>query len=81
MNLKNLETENILDLTEAEPAVTNIDFGGRRKVYDRRSFQAKKHFPERRLAPDRRTGFDRRSVLKQKKRGGRERRRRFPFAE
>ena len=74
-------TENIADLNEREPAVTNIDFGGRRKVFDRRSFLAKKHFPERRLKADRRSGFDRRSVLRQKKRKGRERRKSFPFGE
>ncbi len=77
MKTKTLETVKVSEATSNDPIAANMDFGGRRKTFDRRSFIPKKRFPERRLLVDRRSGFDRRSVLKQQKRTAKERRDNF----
>lgn len=54
---------------ETDPVRTQViaDFGGRRRILDRRSKVHKIHHPERRCGKDRRSGFDRRGVLTQYK--------------
>jgi len=78
MKSKTLEALEVSEGTNNDQMAANIDFGGRRKTFDRRSFIPRKRFPERRLGVDRRTGFDRRSVLNQQKIGGKDRRENFP---
>ena len=78
MKTKTLETIEVSEATSNDPIAANMDFGGRRKTFDRRSFIPKKCFPERRVGVDRRSGFDRRSVLKQQEGIAEERRDNFP---
>lgn len=49
---------------DTRPRVT-ADFGGRRKILDRRSRQKPIHHSERRCGKERRSGFDRRGALTQ----------------
>lgn len=44
------------------PPRTTADFGGRRKIFERRLHQAPFDHPERRSGKDPRSGFDRRSL-------------------
>jgi hypothetical protein len=44
------------------PPRTIADFGGRRKIFDRRLHQAPIDHPDRRSGKDHRSGFDRRSL-------------------
>ncbi len=78
MKSKTLEALKLSGETNNDQIAANIDFGGRRKTFDRRSFVPKKQFPERRLGVDRRSGFDRRSVLNQQKSTGKDRRENLP---
>jgi hypothetical protein len=62
-------TDNAKTENETEPDRPRViaDFGGRRKVLDRRSMlnEIQHPDPERRSGKDRRSGFDRRGVLTQ----------------
>jgi hypothetical protein len=57
-NKNNFQTENI------KPRVI-ADFGGRRRILDRRRKQEPIHHTERRCGTERRSGFDRRGALTQ----------------
>jgi hypothetical protein len=52
---------------EPSPDDTRViaDFGGRRKILDRRHLPSTPYTPERRSGTDRRSGFDRRGALTQ----------------
>ena len=62
--------------TESEPAPPRVlaDFGGRRKIFDRRMKQRAFAHKERRSKKDRRSGFDRRGALSQNDADGTEKR-------
>ena len=57
-----LEQDNAID---QPPARVLADFGGRRKIYERRMRQRAIARKERRSGNDRRSGFDRRGALSQ----------------
>ena len=50
---------------ESAPPRVTADFGGRRKILDRRRCKTATRKPERRTGKDRRSGFDRRGALTQ----------------
>lgn len=62
--------------TESEPIPPRVlaDFGGRRKIFDRRMKQRAISHEERRSKKDRRSGFDRRGALNQNDVDGAEKR-------
>jgi hypothetical protein len=51
--------------TENNKTRVIADFGGRRRILDRRSKQVTIHHPDRRCGKERRSGFDRRGALTQ----------------
>jgi hypothetical protein len=51
--------------TDKSPPRVLADFGGRRKIFDRRMKQRNIDHNERRAENDRRSGFDRRGALSQ----------------
>ena len=57
------------DKTDGQTEITGprviADFGGRRRILDRRSKQETIHHTERRCGKERRSGFDRRGALTQ----------------
>ncbi len=61
-----------------DPPRVTADYGGRRKVFDRRRHQKPNENTERRSGKDRRSGFDRRSALKPGKNKSQEKRQDFP---
>ena len=64
MKLKSNDSEDLAILYNDKQMVGVIDFGGRRRVMDRRSFTYIRHIPERRSGHNRRSGFDRRSITR-----------------
>jgi hypothetical protein len=50
---------------QSEPPRVLADFGGRRRIFDRRIQARPIDHPERRSGKDRRSGFDRRAALNQ----------------
>ncbi len=62
--------------TEPEPAPPRVlaDFGGRRKIFDRRMKQHPISHKDRRSKKDRRSGFDRRGAMSQNDADGAEKR-------
>lgn len=63
--------------TESTKPRVIADFGGRRRILDRRSKQETIHHIERRRGKERRSGFDRRGVLTQTGKGKTEKRHEF----
>ena len=60
--------------SESPPPRVLADFGGRRKIFDRRMKQRPFYHEERRSNKDRRSGFDRRGALNQNDAGSEEKR-------
>ena len=51
---------------ETDMARVIADYGGRRKIFDRRRSQTPIKHPERRSGKERRSGFDRRSAFNER---------------
>ena len=51
---------------EIDMARVTADYGGRRKILDRRKIQTPIKHPERRSGKERRSGFDRRSAFNER---------------
>lgn len=60
------ETNDASEAEEDAPRVT-ADYGGRRKILDRRKTQVPINHPDRRSGKERRSGFDRRSAFNERK--------------
>jgi hypothetical protein len=67
------------DKKAVEPPKVLADFGGRRKIFERRIHISSTNGIERRFGTDRRSGFDRRSAAKSSPTSS-EKRKNFPFA-
>ena len=62
MKPKSNDSEDVPIVDAGQQMVGVADFGGRRRVMDRRCFSYIRHIPERRSGGNRRSGFDRRSI-------------------